>query len=208
MQHLYLHVPFCRRRCTYCDFSIAVRKRIPAREYVDAVVQELRQGLTDPGRKPRDPGDSEDGLETIYFGGGTPSLLPPDALATLLTSVRDVFRLTSLRDAVEVTLEANPEDVTLETATAWRRAGVNRVSLGAQSFDDRVLQWMHRSHDAARIAAAVRTLRDAGVDNISLDLIFALPAERSEEHTSELQSLAYLVCRLLLDKKRQRLASL
>src|SRR5256885_5833385 len=89
MQHLYLHVPFCRRRCTYCDFSIAVRKRIPAREYVDAVVQELRQGLTDPGRKPGDPGDSEDGLETIYFGGGTPSLLPPDALATLLTSLRD-----------------------------------------------------------------------------------------------------------------------
>src|SRR5256714_1649359 len=187
MQHLYLHVPFCRRRCTYCDFSIAVRKRIPAREYVDAVVQELRQGLTDPGRKPRDPGDSEDGLETIYFGGGTPSLLPPDALATLLTSVRDVFRLTSLRDAVEVTLEANPEDVTLETATAWRRAGVNRVSLGAQSFDDRVLQWMHRSHDAARIAAAVRTLRDAGVDNISLDLIFALPPMLERDWARDLE---------------------
>src|SRR5213082_2996998 len=78
MRHVYLHVPFCRRRCTYCGFSIAVRKRIPAREYVDAVVQELRQGLTDPGRE---PGDAEAGLETIYFGGGTPSLLPPDALA-------------------------------------------------------------------------------------------------------------------------------
>src|SRR5947208_4578177 len=71
MRHLYVHIPFCRRRCTYCDFSIAVRKRIPAREYVDAVVQELRQGLTDPVHEPGDPGDSEDGLETIYFGGGT-----------------------------------------------------------------------------------------------------------------------------------------
>src|SRR2546430_9172896 len=177
MRHLYIHVPFCVRRCSYCDFSIAVRKRIPTREYVDAVVQELRQGLTDPGRKPgdlgapvtdpvgatdpgREPGDAEAGLETIYFGGGTPSLLPPGAVAKLLTSLRGVFHLTSLRDAVEVTLEANPEDVTPDAATTWRRAGVNRVSLGAQSFDDRVLQWMHRSHDAARIAAAVRTLRD------------------------------------------------
>src|SRR5437763_15757603 len=196
MPHLYLHVPFCRRRCTYCDFSIAVRKRIPEREYVDAVVQELRQGLTDPGRE---PGDAEAGLETIYFGGGTPSLLPPDAVATLLTSLRDVFHLTSLRDDFEVTLEANPEDVTLETAAAWRRAGINRVSLGAQSFDDRVLQWMHRSHDAARIAAAVRTLRDAGVDNISLDLIFALPAELERDWARDLeQALALGPAHLLL----------
>ena len=194
MRHLYLHVPFCIRRCSYCDFSIAVRKRIPAREYVDAVVQELRQVLTDPGRKPRDlgagatdlvgvthpgrkPGDSGSAvLETIYLGGGTPSLLPPDAVAALLTSLRDAFHVTSFRDDVEVTLEANPEDVTRDAATSWRRAGVNRVSLGAQSFDDRALRWMHRSHDSARIVTAVRTLREAGIDNFSLDLIFALPA--------------------------------
>ena len=105
MGHLYLHVPFCRRRCSYCDFSIAVRKRIPAREYVDAVVQELRRVLTDPGRKPGESGSQA--LETIYLGGGTPSLLPPDAIAALLTTLRDVFRATSLRDDVEVTLEAN-----------------------------------------------------------------------------------------------------
>ena len=185
MRHLYVHVPFCARRCSYCDFAIAVRKRIPAREYVDAVLQELRflgmtdpVGVTDPGREV---------LETIYFGGGTPSLLPPDAIAALLTTLRDVFRATSLRDDVEVTLEANPEDVTLETATAWCRAGVNRVSLGAQSFDDRVLQWMHRSHDAARIGAAVRTLRGAGIDNISLDLIFALPAELERDWARDLE---------------------
>ena len=130
MHHLYVHVPFCTRRCSYCDFSIAVRKRIPAREYVDAVLREVKLlGATDPGRE---PGDSEHGLQTIYFGGGTPSLLPPDAIAALLTTLRDVFRATSLRNDVEVTLEANPEDVTPEAATSWRRAGVNRVSLGAQ----------------------------------------------------------------------------
>src|ERR1051325_9288103 len=181
MRHVYLHIPFCARRCSYCDFSIAVRKRIPSREYVDAILEELRLlGMTDPGRE---PGDSEDsGLETIYFGGGTPSLLPPDALPTLLTS---------LRDAVEVTLEANPEDVTPDAATSWRRAGINRISLGAQSFDDRVLQWMHRAHDAARIGCAVHTLRAAGIDNISLDLIFALPADLGRDWSRDLdQALA------------------
>ncbi len=192
MKHLYLHVPFCQRRCSYCDFSIAVRKRIPAREYVDAVLGEVSLlGVTDPGRK---PGESEDlGLETLYLGGGTPSLLPPDAISALLTSLRDALHVTSSRDAVEVTLEANPEDVKPEIAAAWRRAGVNRVSLGAQSFDDRVLQWMHRSHDAARIGDAVRALRAAGFDNISLDLIFALPAELERDWARDLD----LACALL-----------
>ena len=157
MSHIYFHVPFCRRRCSYCDFSIAVRKRIPGREYVDAVRAELAgirvsSGWVKPG--------------TIYFGGGTPSLLPPDAIAALLNETSD--------DG-EVTLEANPEDVTPEAASAWRRAGINRISLGAQSFNDRVLLWMHRVHDAARIGAAVQTVRAAGFDNVSLDLIFALP---------------------------------
>jgi oxygen-independent coproporphyrinogen-3 oxidase len=185
VKHLYLHVPFCQRRCSYCDFSIAVRKRIPAREYVDAVLRELALvRAADPGRKPGDLGGET--LETLYLGGGTPSLLPPDALATLLTSLLHAFRATSSRDAVEVTLEANPEDVTPEDAAAWRRAGVNRVSLGAQSFDDGVLQWMHRSHDATRISDAVRDLRAAGFDNISLDLIFALPAELERDWARDL----------------------
>src|SRR6266568_4589467 len=206
MPHLYVHVPFCVRRCSYCDFSIAVRKRIPAGEYVDAVLWELEMvRAADPGAVPR--GTPDDALDTLYLGGGTPSLLPPDALATLVTSLRDAFGATSSRDAssvtsfrscatslrddVEVTLEANPEDVEPEHARAWRRAGVNRVSLGAQSFDDRVLTWMHRSHDAARIGAAVRTLRAAGIDNISLDLIFALPADLGRDWARDLdQALA------------------
>ena len=182
MPHLYLHVPFCVRRCSYCDFSIAVRKRIPAREYVDAVLRELEQVRSaDPGAVPRGA------LETLYLGGGTPSLLPPDALATLVTSLLDAFGATPSRDAVEVTAEANPEDVTPAHATAWRRAGVNRVSLGAQSFDDNVLTWMHRSHDAARIGAAVHALRGAGIENVSLDLIFALPAELQRNWERDLE---------------------
>ena len=160
MHHLYVHVPFCTRRCSYCDFSIAVRKHIPAAEFVTAIEAEL------------DRVGPLESLETVYFGGGTPSLLPPDAVATILL---DVSHSTNSLDEVEVTLEANPENVTADAASAWRAAGINRISLGAQSFDDRVLQWMHRTHDAAQIGRAVALLRAAGIDNISLDLIFALP---------------------------------
>ncbi|PYO35972.1 MAG: coproporphyrinogen III oxidase [Gemmatimonadetes bacterium] len=184
MPHLYFHVPFCRRRCSYCDFSIAVRKRIPAGEYVAAVRTELAalrtsSGWADPGAAPRGS------WETIYFGGGTPSLLPPEAIRTLLLNA--VPSTSSLHD-VEVTLEANPEDVTPKSATAWRHAGVNRISLGAQSFDDRVLRWMHRPHDAARIGAAMGTLRAAGFDDVSLDLIFALPAELGRDWRRDLDA--------------------
>src|SRR3989475_3031348 len=188
MPHLYLHVPFCARRCSYCDFSIAVRKRVPAAEYVDAVLRELDWlRAADPGPTARGLiGNADRGLDTLYLGGGTPSLLPADALATLLTILRDAFHGTPSLDAVEVTLEANPEDVTPDNAVAWRRAGVNRVSLGAQSFDDRVLRWMHRSHDAARIGDAVGILRRAGITNVSLDLIFALPAELGRDWARDL----------------------
>ncbi len=158
--HLYVHVPFCQRRCSYCDFSIAVRKRIPAQAFVDVILTDARKTTVAD-------------FETIYFGGGTPSLLPPEAIATLLHELTSQRR--TPHAAREVTLEANPEDVTPDAAHAWASAGINRVSLGAQSFDDRVLQWMHRSHDAARIGAAVHALRGAGIENISLDLSFALP---------------------------------
>jgi oxygen-independent coproporphyrinogen-3 oxidase len=133
-----------------------------------------------------EPGPRDEPLHTLYLGGGTPSLLPAPELARLLTSLFDAFRSTSSLDEVEVTLEANPEDVTPESAGVWRSSGVNRVSLGAQSFDDNVLQWMHRSHDAARIGDAVRTLRAAGIENISLDLIFALPEELERDWARDL----------------------
>src|SRR3989441_4871244 len=209
MQHVYFHVPFCRRRCSYCDFSIAVRKRIPAREYVDAVRAELAairvsSGWVEPGAAPRGVWGPD--LSTIYFGGGTPSLLPPEAIAALIQEAVSggltpgprpgangerrsdavAVNLESDLERIEVTLEANPEDVTPETASAWRLAGINRISLGAQSFDDRVLRWMHRVHDAARIGAAMGTLRAAGFDNISLDLIFALPVELERDWRRDL----------------------
>jgi len=173
VSHLYVHVPFCVRRCSYCDFSIAVRKQTPTTNYVDTILEEAAGArLTE--------------IETLYFGGGTPSLLPPSGIAKLLGEFSPLFRVPRSDFCVEVTLEANPEDVTPDHAKAWRASGINRVSLGAQSFDDTVLKWMHRSHDAARIGAAVHALRGAGLENISLDLIFALPDELQRDWERDL----------------------
>jgi oxygen-independent coproporphyrinogen-3 oxidase len=198
VRHVYVHIPFCIRRCSYCDFSIAVRKRIPAREYVDAVLKELA-GVANPAAMPRGGPDGD--LPTIYLGGGTPSLLPPEAIQSVLHELTLPFRIpqSAIGNELEVTLEANPEDVTVDRAAAWRAAGINRVSLGAQSFDDRVLQWMHRSHDAARIGAAVQALKGVGIDNISLDLIFALPEELHRDWSRDLdQAISLLPSHLSL----------
>jgi oxygen-independent coproporphyrinogen-3 oxidase len=161
--HLYVHVPFCARRCAYCDFSIAVRRDVPVADYIEGIRRELRlRGRT---------GDRME-LDTLYLGGGTPSRLGGAGVSELLAAVREHAHWS---DAAEVTLEANPDDVTAEDARRWREAGVNRVSLGAQSFSPRALEWMRRTHDARQIGEAVSHLREAGIAQLSLDLIFALP---------------------------------
>ncbi|HKS05446.1 MAG TPA: radical SAM family heme chaperone HemW [Gemmatimonadaceae bacterium] len=172
--HLYVHVPFCARRCSYCDFAIAVRRRVPARAFVDGVAREMAT---------RDLGGAE--LDTVYLGGGTPSKLGADGVAQLLDAIRG--RFTIARDA-EVTIEANPEDIAVPAVKSWRDTGVNRVSLGAQSFDDAVLKWMHRTHDAKQIGRAVRDVRESGVENVSIDLIFALPDALRRDWTRDLDS--------------------
>lgn len=164
--HLYVHVPFCARRCSYCDFAIAVRRDTPSAAFVEAIEREWAWWQSHPAW------NDAPVLDTISFGGGTPSRLDPAAIARLL----DRFR----RDRVvapdaEVTLEANPDDVDHARAAAWYAAGVNRISLGAQSFEPAVLEWMHRTHDRHQIGTAVATLRGAGFRNISLDLIYAVP---------------------------------
>lgn len=162
-RHAYVHVPFCARRCSYCDFAIAVRSRVPVDDYLRALETETRL---------RYPGDAPWTVDTLYFGGGTPSLLGAEGVARMVAQLRE--RLT-LAPGAEVTLEANPDDITPAAAAAWREAGINRLSIGSQTFDDRVLAWMHRLHSADRIGAAVSAAREAGIENISLDLIFALP---------------------------------
>ena len=174
-KHLYIHVPFCSRRCSYCDFAIAVRRVVPAGEYVEALSAELAAKVGSLGL-----------LETVYLGGGTPSKLGPDAIARLLGAISS-HRGAAWEADAEVTLEANPEDVTLAAARAWIQGGVNRLSLGGQSFDNRALAWMHRTHDADATLAAVANARAGGFADISLDLIFALPEELSRDWSSDLK---------------------
>jgi putative oxygen-independent coproporphyrinogen III oxidase len=171
-RHLYVHVPFCARRCSYCDFSIAVRSSTPVEEYLDAFRRELSLG---------DLSDST--LDTVYIGGGTPSRLGGIGVRDVLAAVGSHA---TISDNAEVTIEANPDDVNDMAVAHWAAAGVNRVSLGSQSFDEAALKWMHRTHDSGQIGHAVRTLRRGGIDNISLDLIFALPAQLKRSWESDL----------------------
>jgi oxygen-independent coproporphyrinogen-3 oxidase len=173
---LYLHVPFCGRRCSYCDFAIAVRRATPADEYAELVMAEWTRR-----RFEWEPGGP---LETVYFGGGTPSRLAPNAIERLLLRFRADRGLAA---GAEVTLETNPEDVTPESAARWIAAGITRLSLGVQSFDPRVLGWMHRTHGPEASELAVRTLREAGFRNVSLDLIYGLPASLDRDWPADLE---------------------
>src|SRR3954451_14186670 len=173
-RHLYIHVPFCARRCSYCDFAIAVRSKTPVDKYVATLGKELGT-LGDRFRLAT--------FESVYLGGGTPSRLGGHGVADVLNLVRTTSVIA--RDA-EITIEANPDDVHDVTVEQWAKAGVNRVSLGSQSFDDGVLRWMHRTHDADQIGEAVETLRRGGISNVSLDLIFALPADLNRDWKRDL----------------------
>src|SRR5688572_4318753 len=166
LRHLYVHVPFCLRRCSYCDFAVQPTRRPPIDEWRSAIGTELRLA------KEREGWPQHMQLSTIYIGGGTPSLMGAGAMQTL----REMLEQHGGIDAdVEWTAEANPESFTAELGADWRRAGVNRVSLGVQSFHAPALRWMGRLHGADGTRAAMVAARTAGFDNVSIDLIFGLP---------------------------------
>ena len=174
---LYIHVPFCRARCSYCAFYTVPHDTTAAARYEDALLTEIEQ-LADRGR----PGNGIDlppqrgrHVDTIYLGGGTPSLLPASSLERILAAIRRFFAVDS---AVEITLEANPETVSRAAAEAWIERGISRVSVGAQTFSDDTLRRLGRQHDAVAIITAVERLRDAGCRNVNLDLIAGVDAAR------------------------------
>ena len=161
---IYVHVPFCKQFCTYCDFYSESADEGCFKAYVDGVCAEIR-------RRAR---EMDDDPHTLYFGGGTPSVLPLSALSRILITLDEVGHGGPYR---EFTMEVNPEDL-VEKGPAYVESllslGVNRISIGVQSFDDGLLKWMNRRHDAARAREAFRIAREAGADNVSLDLIFGL----------------------------------
>ncbi len=170
MAGVYVHFPFCAAKCIYCDFYARVRRDWTP--YVEALIGELAE------RKEFLQGVPP---TTLYFGGGTPSLLPPELLKRVADAVRTTF---GVEEFEEFTIEVNPDDVTPERAAAWRAAGATRISMGVQSFDDAHLRWMRRRHTAAQAAAAFATLRAAGFDNLSLDLIFGFTGLTDEPPAS------------------------
>jgi oxygen-independent coproporphyrinogen-3 oxidase len=177
---LYIHVPFCERICPYCDFAVvATRTLEPSVEerYVAALLAELDSRRIDfPGRS----------LETVYFGGGTPSLLQPSSLARLLDAARAGFSGEGAE--IEVTLEVNPSTTERERLPEFRALGVNRISLGIQSFDDMTLKKLGRAHKASESAESLRAARAAGFENLSLDLILACPGQTFESFERDLES--------------------
>lgn len=185
--HVYVHVPFCSRRCSYCDFSIAVRKDVPADEFCTSIGREIDARAVSK----RDDGPFDTSvINTIYLGGGTPSKLGADGIpALLLTLARCGIAPGS---GAEVTVEANPEDVGPESVVAWVAAGVNRLSIGIQSFSPDALAWMHRTHDSGQAAGAVKSARLAGIRNISVDLIYAVPASVRRSWRDDLERVLAL----------------
>jgi len=168
---VYVHFPFCGVHCPYCDFAVEVRAEIPHDAYADAVVAEIAAR--------RDWYAGAGALQSIYFGGGTPGLWRAGALARVIDAACAAFGVVdaAARAALEITVEANPGEVAAPHLEALVRAGVNRLSLGAQAFDDRLLRAIGRNHDAAAIPVAVAAARAAGIDNLSLDLMFGLPEQ-------------------------------
>jgi oxygen-independent coproporphyrinogen-3 oxidase len=173
---IYIHFPFCRSRCSYCDFATGLYETAAATRYVNAVVRELSQADVLVDRT----------VDTIYLGGGTPSLLEPGQLSQLLSAVRDRFHASP---TAEITMEMNPGSAggssrssntpaeLIRTLRDFRELGVTRVSFGAQTFDDRELARLGRSHNAADVRQTFSNLRSAGFDNISFDLIAGLPGQ-------------------------------
>jgi len=185
---LYIHIPFCKRKCNYCDFVSYAGKEEMIEGYVETLTQELKEKtskfippLPVPRRSSGQVGEGLAALQTIYFGGGTPTLLRPDHFAKILFESR-ISNLESL----EITVEANPGTVNKDYLKELRQLGINRLSLGAQTFNDRHLKTLGRIHSSKDIYQAVEDARTAGLQNISLDLIFALPDQTLEEWKEDL----------------------
>ena len=166
---IYIHIPFCVKKCAYCDFAsfAGCMERMGA--YVDAVCREIRAQAAFYGRRK---------VRTVFFGGGTPSLMPGEQAARIMDALREGFYI---EETAEISMECNPGTVTAEKLAAYRAAGINRLSIGVQSLDDALLGAIGRIHTKAQAADAVRMAHEAGFDNVSLDLMLGLPGQSAEK---------------------------
>ncbi len=172
---LYIHIPWCVRKCPYCDFNSHTADTIPEQQYVKALIEDLKQDITFvQGRK----------LQSIFFGGGTPSLFSAKAISSILNSVEKHIPFS---DDIEITLEANPGTAEQENFCGYYSAGVNRLSIGVQSFNPQQLKSLGRIHDNAEAIAAAQAARHAGFDNVNIDLMHGLPGQTQTESLQDIQ---------------------
>ncbi len=162
MAGIYLHIPFCKQACHYCDFHFSTNQQKKT-EMIHAFLREIEFQKDYLNGEP---------INTIYFGGGTPSLLLAEELNLLMEGIKNYFKVSA---SCEITLEANPDDLTLMKLQSLKEQGINRLSIGIQSFDNEVLQFLNRVHDSIAAETCVRLAREAGFENISIDLIYAIP---------------------------------
>lgn len=172
---LYIHWPFCAKKCPYCDFNSHVRDRVDVGAWEEALLADMRAEAEVAGGE---------ALTSIFFGGGTPSLMPPSLVASLLGEAE---RLWGFESGIEITLEANPSSVEAANFAALAGAGVNRVSLGIQSFDDETLRWLGRLHGAEEALKALETAQN-NFERVTFDLIYALPGQTAEQWQKLLES--------------------
>ena len=174
MAGIYIHIPFCKRRCIYCDFFSTIQsEKKPT--YIHALCQELEM------RKNYLEGEE---IETIYLGGGTPSQLTEEELNEIFTSLYNIYKV---KEDAEITLEANPDDLTPEYVSMLRRLPINRISMGIQTFQEETLKLLHRRHTARQAIEAFQRCREAGFRNISIDLMYGLPGETLDTWKEDLQ---------------------
>jgi len=181
---IYIHIPFCKQACYYCNFhfSTSITKK---NEMIASLVREIEiRSLS--SEKEISVISSEENIETIYFGGGTPSLISGNDINFIIEAIKRNFKIS---ENPEITLEANPDDITLEKLKDWKNAGINRLSIGIQSFTERDLRWMNRAHDASQALNCIQLARSAGFQNFSIDLIFGTPGLSDEEWEKNIQTV-------------------
>ena len=178
MAGIYVHIPFCKQACTYCDFHFSTSPELVSR-VVSALAKEAEMRRM----------ETTETIHTIYFGGGTPGILTIDQLETVLQSIRSNYQIDP---EAEITLETNPDDVSKEKAEGWFELGINRLSIGIQSFFDEQLSWMNRAHNAAEAMNCVKTSKESGIENITIDLIYGVPKMTMEEWKENLSKAVEL----------------
>ena len=177
---IYIHIPFCKSRCIYCGFYSTTNKELKER-YVDALIREIHMRKDDFARLGTSLSPSS--TSTVYFGGGTPSSLSVCDIERIVGALESTFNGTPS----EVTLEMNPDDVTKDYIKAVRQMGINRISMGIQTFDDSRLQFIRRRHNASQAEKAVMTIREEGIHNVSIDLMFGFPNQTMDEWVTDIE---------------------